>query len=97
MRKARFKYIENNLGIVYPIIGKNEKKILDKLEIDLGYIIIRQYKVSCFHLDGYIPEINLAIEVDEEYHKKQKDKDIAREEFIKQKLGCQFLRIKEYE
>lgn len=96
MRKSRFAYIEKSFGIKYPVIGKNEKILLDKLETKLGYRIIRQYKIGGYHLDGYIPEINLAIEVDEKYHKGITEKDVKREEFIRQKLGCEFLRIKDY-
>ena len=71
---------------------------MDELEVELGYRIIRQYQVGCYWVDGYIPEINLVIEVDEKYHEneKQKEEDKEREEFIKQKLGCRFLRIKDY-
>ena len=95
MRLAAIRYIKEVRGFVHPRIGRHEKQILDELEIKLGYRIIRQYQVGGYFLDGYIPEINLAIEVDE--RPKTKKKDIEREEFIKQKLGCQFLRIKDYE
>lgn len=96
MRLAAIKYIEKKCGGCRPNLGNNEKQILDELEIKLGYRIIRQYKVGGYYLDGYIPEINLAIEVDEKYHKKRIEKDVGREEFIKAKLGCEFLRIKDY-
>ncbi|MHA1482134.1 MAG: endonuclease domain-containing protein [Candidatus Heimdallarchaeaceae archaeon] len=97
MRKARWKYIKKVSGIICPTIGKHEKQILDEVEKELKFRIIRQYEIGGYFLDGYIPEINLAIEVDEKHHKRQKEKDTQREEFIKQKLGCQFLRIKDYE
>ena len=97
MSYKRFECIKDNLGIAYPVIGKYEKQILDELEIKLGYKIIRQHKVGKFHLDGYIKDINLAIEIDEKYHKNKKEKDLKREEFIKQKLNCEFLRIKNYD
>lgn len=96
IRKSCFKYAQKTDGIIYPRIGKNEKNTLDKLEQKLKYRIIRQYEVGGYYLDGYVPEINLAIEVDEKRHKNTKGKDLEREEFIKQKLGCQFLRIKDY-
>ncbi|MHA1482501.1 MAG: NUMOD3 domain-containing DNA-binding protein [Candidatus Heimdallarchaeaceae archaeon] len=97
MRKSAFKYAQKVIGIICPRIGRNETKKLDELEKELKLRIIRQYKIGGYYLDGYIPEINLAIEVDEKHHKNQKEKDIQREEFIKQKLGCKFLRIKDYE
>jgi hypothetical protein len=98
MRESAFEYYKETFGIIYPRIGRNEKIKLDELEKELGYRIIRQFKCGGYHLDGYIPEINLAIEVDEKYHstENKKEKDIKREEFIKEKLGCQFLRIKDY-
>lgn len=96
MRESAIKYIEKIRGKFVANIGRHEKQILDELEKKLHYRIIRQYEVSGYFLDGYIPEINLAIEVDEKYHENQKEKDIQREEFIKEKLGCQFLRIKDY-
>ena len=94
MRLSAFEYAKKTDGIIYPRIGHNEKQILDKLEQKLGYRIIRQYEIGGYYLDGYIPEINLAIEVDEKI--KNREKDIKREDFIKQKLGCQFMRIKDY-
>ena len=94
MREATLKYIKRISGQVCPRIGRNEIQILGELEKKLGYRIIRQYEIGGYYLDGYIPEINLAIEVDEK--PKITEKDIEREEFIKQKLGCRFLRIKDY-
>jgi len=76
-----------------PCIGKNEKQILDNLEKEIGYKIIRQYKVCGYFLDGYCKELNLATEVDESYHKKQKEKDIERENIVKKELNCEFIRI----
>jgi very-short-patch-repair endonuclease len=96
MRESALNYIKKVSGIVCPRIGRNEKELLDELENKLGYRIIRQYRIGGYFLDGYIPEINLAIEVDEKYHENNKEKDIKREEYIKQKLGCKFLRIKDY-
>ena len=37
--------------------------------------------------------LNLAIEIDEPFHQEQKNKDIERENNIKEYLGCSFLRI----
>ena len=95
IRKGIFEYAKRITGIICPRIGKHEKQILDELEKKLNYRIIRQYEISGYYLDGYIPEINLVIEVDEK--PKNIEKDIKRENFIKQKLGCKFLRIKDYD
>jgi hypothetical protein len=78
-----------------PTIGTNETIILDNLEKTLGYRIVRQLCIEGFFLDGYIPELNLAIEIDEEYHNRKTDRDKIREAIIKNKLGCTFLRVKD--
>lgn len=58
------------------------------------YKIEEEYYVDGYYLDWYIPELNLAIEFDEPYHKSdtQQKKDIEREMHIVSKLGCKFLR-----
>jgi hypothetical protein len=76
-------------------IGQNEREILDELEQKLDYKIIRQYRVGVYRIDGYIPELNLAIEVDE--IPKIKDKDINRQRIIEEKLNCKFIRIEDYD
>lgn len=83
-----FEIIDEGLDIT------NVKQILDKLEIKSGYKIIRQYKVLGYFLDGYIPELNLTIEVDEK--PKNTLKDIQREKEIINKLKCYLIRIKDY-
>lgn len=57
----------------------------------------RQYKVDQYKIDFYIPFYNLALEFDEKHHKKQKQSqyDKKREEYIKRKIKCQFIRIDE--
>lgn len=95
LRESAFKYAKEVVGIICPRIGRNEKRILDKLENKLGYKIKRQHEVGGYYLDGYIPEINLAIEVDE--RPKILEKDIEREDYIKKTLVCRFLRIKDYD
>jgi len=80
-------------------IGKNETQILDELEKIYKSKIIRQYPVIGYYLDGYICELNLAIEVDEYLHYnvigKLREKDIIRQKNIEQELGCNFLRIED--
>ena len=46
-----------------------------------------------YWVDYYEPNLNLIIEYDEEYHKYKKDKDVNRENEIKQHLNCHFIRI----
>ena len=93
MRIAAIEYIEETRGRISPNIGHNEKQILDRLEQELNYKIIRQFKVEGYFVDGYIPELNFVIEVDESFHNKQKEKDIKRQKIIGKKLECEFIRI----
>ena len=96
-REKRIKYIEyskNNGMPIHPAVGRQETQILDFFETEcLGYPIIRQYRFHGYFLDGYCPALNLAIEVDEKHHSRRIQKDIERENYIKSKLGCQFIRI----
>lgn len=80
---------------VAPNMGKNETRILDEKEKELGYKIIRQYQTCGYFLDGYIPKLNLAIEIDEKHHLRNKEKDKIREQNIIDKLNCKFLRIED--
>jgi len=97
LRIAKVNYI-GKYGV--RILGKNEKKILDNLEILFNYKIIRQFQVIGFFLDGYIQELNLAIEVDEKGHFSNnllRREDIQRQKLIEEAINCKFLRIKDYD
>lgn len=94
LREKNLKYREENNIKGLPFIGKNEKALLDYLEICFEKIILRQYKVGRYSVDGYIPEYNLCIEIDEPQHIWNKEKDKKREDDIRNKLQCSFFRIK---
>ena len=56
--------------------------------------VYRQYKVGSYFVDLYIPKINIVVECDEDGHKHRNTIDEhTREEFIKTKLGCEFIRF----
>ncbi len=76
-------------------IGKNEKDILDNIELEKNVIIDRQYSVHKYFVDGYDKENNVVYEIDEEHHKTQRIQDFIRQEQIEKKLGCTFIRIKD--
>ena len=95
LRISAFEYAKKICGIICPRIGRNEKQILDKLEQEMNCKIIRQYKVEGYFVDGYIPELNLVIEIDE--IPKIRDKDIERQKIIEKKLNCKFIRINDYD
>ncbi|SMA49752.1 hypothetical protein EHSB41UT_03540 [Parendozoicomonas haliclonae] len=55
--------------------------------------LLSQYPVGNYYIDGYFPDLNIAVEVDEPYHEKIKEKDSIREAHIKSELNCEFYRI----
>lgn len=60
---------------------------------ELGVELDKQYHVSDYFIDGYLPEYKLAIEYDEEQHKYNVEEDMRRENEIAQELGCGFIRL----
>jgi len=80
-------------------IGVKEKLILDEIEKIIGHKIERQYRVIGYSLDGFVPELNLAIEIDERHHYdvngNLRSKDLKRQKLIEENLNCKFLRIKD--
>jgi very-short-patch-repair endonuclease len=85
-----------------PCIGKNEgeyftpylKSIIDE-EIELQYVV--KNDVSYYAVDFYLPSINVVIEYDEHHHIYRKKEDTIRQKYIEDKLGCNFIRIKDRE
>ena len=99
MRLQNLKRIESQQkdGLpLIPAIGNNETEILDQLEYDFKRPIERQKRMIGYFLDGYIPELNLAIEIDEDWHNNRKERDAIRQKEIEEELGCNFLRIKDF-
>lgn len=77
-----------------------EYKMLNELcdffdELHIKYI--KQYYVSTYKIDLFLPDYNLSVEYDEEQHKFKQKYDKNRENNIKDILGCEFVRIKENE
>jgi very-short-patch-repair endonuclease len=90
--------IESNGKWSVPI-GKNEKEIFNNLQKISNFIIFQQYPVIGYFLDGFIADLNLAIEIDEQHHKQKftKEKDKERQNKIENFLDCIFFRIDEKE
>lgn len=61
----------------------------------LGYSVKTQYKVLNYRVDFYIPELNVAIEYDEQHHAYQLEGDKQRELDIQNEIGCKFIRIED--
>ena len=81
-------------------IGNNETEILNKIEEIIKLKIKRQHRVIGYSVDGYIPELNLVVEIDEQYHHDNitgdlRPKDIKRQQEIENELNCKFLRIRD--
>lgn len=94
--ETRRKLRESHLERSNRRIGTFEYPILLGLEEALECEILRQYYVCGYSLDGYIPKLNLAIEIDEQYGHSSKtriEKDKIRENNIKKELDCVFWRI----
>jgi len=102
MRVSVIKYIERTrLGgkPMIPRIGQHETQILNKIEIIYNTIIIRQFKVAGYFVDGYDKENNIVYEIDEKNHfgidEELNDRDKNRQKIITERLGCKFIRIKD--
>jgi len=92
-RISKIKYVEKQFfdGMpMYPTIGIYEKHILDTLERNFGYKILRQYRVNGYFIDGYCSALNLAIEIDEPKHNNQIEKDRIRQKEIEKNLVVGF-------
>lgn len=80
-------------------LGKNETKILDLIETITGFKIERQFRVCGYSIDGFISELNIAIEIDEKYHYNKegnmREKDVQRQIIIENALKCKFIRIRD--
>lgn len=63
-------------------------KALKELNIE----VIKQYYIDGYKIDFYIPNKNIAVEYDEQQHEYQMKQDKEREEYIKSKLNCKFIR-----
>jgi len=93
-KTKKFKELAKTFSPSVGNIGFYEKICLDALEKEICYSIIRQYKTpSGYFLDGYIKELNLAIEYDEPHHKYNGVVDQLRQNCIFQNIGCSFFRI----
>lgn len=71
-----------------------EYKIWNKLlrRKHLGYTFLRQKPINRFILDFYCSKLNLAIEIDGGVHKRKKEYDRERDEFLKQ-IGISTIRF----
>lgn len=71
--------------------GNVLKEALDELNVKM----IPQYNIdNKYRIDFYIPKSNISVEYDEEQHYTEYNQkmDLERQKYIKDKLGCKFIR-----
>jgi very-short-patch-repair endonuclease len=55
---------------------------------------VQQYKVAPYYIDLYFPDYRIAVECDEEGHRRYSPKEERkRENYIEQRLNCIFVRF----
>jgi len=94
LRRKSVLYMKKHRGYQKPNVGKDETQILNEIENFIGMKIERQYPILGYWVDGYLKRDNIVFEIDE--RPKIKEKDIGRENLIKQELNCTFIRIPTY-
>lgn len=52
-----------------------------------------QFPVGDYFIDGYFPDLLLAVEIDEAHHQRTVEEDAIRQSFIERELHCEFIRI----
>ena len=87
----------SNKGIKMQIKPRKELEFLDKLKTSLIPFDIKginQYTVLNYRIDYYIPNLNIAIEYDENDHKNYSyEAQEGRQKEIEKELGCRFIRV----
>ena len=97
-------FLKNNNLIKHDRVLTNQRKeinFLDKLEQALKpfeIICKKQYKVLNYRIDYYIPQLNIAIEYDENGHSSYTyEQHEGRQKEIEKELGCKFIRVTDKE
>lgn len=88
----KFKYNVRSARFEYKYLNEIED-FLDVMNIEY----IPQHLVDNYRIDLYIPNYNIAIEIDEEEHKYKKNYDTKRQKHIENLIHCEFVRITEGE
>ena len=79
-------------------IGTNESQLLEQYHMNNNLQdepFVNQFPVAGKFIDRYYTNLNVAVEIDELHHKRQQVQDIIRENKIKEKINCEFIRIKD--
>lgn len=93
-RKPEAKLLAKKLNY-YLITSKEQDTLETVIKAFEGLVDYKtQYSVGRYRIDLYIPEFKIAVECDEYNHKdRNRKKEIKREDFIKRKLNCKFIRF----
>ena len=90
--KDIIKLLNISIDIIFPGEEAHYVSIIES-SFDL-FKTEKQYSIGSYIIDLYFPEYKLAIEIDENNHiSRSKDKEIKREEYIKNQLNCSFIRF----
>jgi very-short-patch-repair endonuclease len=90
--KDLIKLLDLSIDIVFPGEEAHYASIIESA-FDF-FKIEKQYCIGNYRLDLYFPEYKLAIEIDEDNHVfRDKNEEIERETYIKNKLQCTFIRF----
>jgi hypothetical protein len=104
-RVSTLKYLSKTNGQVIPRYNVNSISLIEQYGRKYGYNFQHaenggEYHIKelGYYLDGYDKEKNVVIEIDEPHHFNTdgslKQKDVDRENEIRELLKCQFVRIK---
>lgn len=107
LREKSIEYIEKTKGKCHPRYNINGCKYINKLNKENNWHLQHaenggEYLIDGYYLDGYDKELNIVFEYDEPRHYKDllnnilNDKDIERQNYIINKLNCEFYRYNEY-
>ena len=105
IRLGNIKDREEKYGQIFPNYNKKACQLIDEYEKENGYNFQHAEKGKEYYIkelgywvDGYDKEQNVVIEVDEihhfDYDGNLKERDVSRENEIKDFLKCKFIRIK---
>ncbi|HYT45385.1 MAG TPA: DUF559 domain-containing protein [Methylomirabilota bacterium] len=88
--------VAKKLGISIPsdIDITKEQKTIGQIRRAFKHLeTIQQYKVAPYYVDLYFPDYRIAVECDEEGHRKYtQEVEFKRQSYIEQTLGCIFVR-----
>lgn len=107
LREKAIEYIKSATGECRPRYSKKGVEYINNLNEEYHWNLQHaenggEYEIAGYYLDGYDEKLNIAFEYDEKHHYKDAlnniltDKDIERQNYIIEKLGCKFYRYNEY-